>query len=232
MMRRIFLFILIAISFAGCASMKYRNAPWFEQIPSFNTQVVRVIPVPGSSFSAELTGWEHRDGMWYLMQGPWKAVVGEHGFAEFGEKQEGDKMTPMGIFPITRAFGRYLFCPSRLPYTRMTKNDIWIDDPASPKYNTLSKLPSDVSHEMMLRKDGLYDYGAVIGYNTNPVAQGKGSAIFLHVWRDGGKSPTAGCVAVSRTHMMELLSWLSKDREPVILLGQIEIEDKKNDDKK
>ena len=218
-----FLVVCIAVLLsAGCAALKYRNAPWFESIPSEHTQVLRVIPTGENAFSAEITGWEFRGGMWYLMQGPWAGVIGEKGFAALNAKREGDGKTPAGIFPVCRAFGSHMFCPSRLPYYRMTKKDVWIDDPESPDYNTHVKLPTTYSHEKMLRKDGLYDYGAVIEYNTEPVEQGAGSAIFLHVWRDNGNKPTAGCVAVSRCHMMRLLSWLDINRRPVILLGDNE----------
>ena len=226
-MRRIALLLVAVFVCAGCASLKYKyqNPPWFEAIPSENTQVVRVIPVAGSAFSAELTGWEFRDGMWYLMMGPWKAVVGERGFSALDAKSEGDKTTPSGLFPVRRAFGRYPFCPSRLPYMRMQEDHVWIDDPASPKYNTLARISGKTTYEKMLRDDGLYDYGAVIEYNTLDVQPGKGSAIFLHVWRADGTAPTAGCVAVSRLHMRELLSWLSVNRKPVVLLGPAGIED-------
>jgi L,D-peptidoglycan transpeptidase YkuD (ErfK/YbiS/YcfS/YnhG family) len=156
-------------------------------------------------------------------------VIGANGLAAEGEKREGDKKTPAGLFPLRRAFGRYMFCPSRLPYVRMSKNDIWIDDPSSPDYNTLVKGESTYSHEKMLRADGLYDYGVVIEYNTIDIEPNKGSAIFMHVWRDVD-SPTAGCVAVSRAHMMQMLSWLESAKKPAILLGEDLPEKKKSAD--
>jgi len=71
----------------------------------------------------------------------------------------------------------------------------------------------------MLRADGLYDAGAVIEYNTDPVVPGLGSAIFLHIWREDGAKPTAGCVALPEDRLRELLGWLDAEAAPVIFLG-------------
>jgi L,D-peptidoglycan transpeptidase YkuD (ErfK/YbiS/YcfS/YnhG family) len=55
--------------------------------------------------------------------------------------------------------------------------------------------------------DGLYDLVVVIGYNTDPVVPGRGSAIFLHVARPDF-SPTAGCIAIERDVLARLLGLL------------------------
>ena len=64
-------------------------------------------------------------------------------------------------------------------------------------YNRLVTLPYPAHHEEMWRTDGLYDVVVLIGYNTDPPAPGRGSAIFLHV-ACPDFSPTDGCIAVSR----------------------------------
>ena len=78
---------------------------------------------------------------------------------------------------------------------------------ADPRYNTLVPLPYPASHEELWRADGLYDVIVVIGYNTDPVIPGKGSAIFLHC-----ASPefagTEGCIAVAREVLVPLLGLL------------------------
>ena len=53
----------------------------------------------------------------------------------------------------------------------------------------------------------LYDLVVVIGYNTDPVVPGRGSAIFLHVAREDF-APTAGCVAIPREPLARLLGLL------------------------
>jgi L,D-peptidoglycan transpeptidase YkuD (ErfK/YbiS/YcfS/YnhG family) len=85
----------------------------------------------------------------------------------------------------------------------------WCDDPASPAYNRLVKLPFSGSHEEMWRADGLYDLVIVLGYNLSPRRKHRGSAIFLHCARDGFP-PTAGCIALRLGDLRRLLPRLSK----------------------
>ena len=155
------------------------------------------------------------------MLGPWPAVVGRNGIASLHEKKEGDGKTPSGAYPIVMAFGKEAVLKTGLVYRQTMDDDIWIDDSTSDQYNCWVKLPTKAaSYEKMRRKDGLYDLGAVIAYNIEPVVPGNGSAIFLHVWRDYGRKPTAGCVALDRGHLRRLLKWLRADKKPeVVILG-------------
>jgi L,D-peptidoglycan transpeptidase YkuD (ErfK/YbiS/YcfS/YnhG family) len=50
----------------------------------------------------------------------------------------------------------------------------------------------------------------VVGYNMNPTQPGAGSAIFLHIARPNF-SPTAGCIAVSRSVLLKLVGLLGAD---------------------
>jgi L,D-peptidoglycan transpeptidase YkuD (ErfK/YbiS/YcfS/YnhG family) len=75
-----------------------------------------------------------------------------------------------------------------------------------------------VSFEFLRRADHLYKWGIVIEYNTQPVIPGKGSAIFLHIWRQPGVA-TAGCVAMGEEQLVGLLQWLNPVKHPVIILG-------------
>jgi L,D-peptidoglycan transpeptidase YkuD (ErfK/YbiS/YcfS/YnhG family) len=96
---------------------------------------------------------------------------------------------------------------SGLRMTALQPDDGWVDDPADPNYNRPVKLPYPASHEEMWLADGLYDLVVVIGYNMEPVAPGRGSAIFLHVARPDF-SPTAGCIAIGREVLVGLLGLL------------------------
>jgi L,D-peptidoglycan transpeptidase YkuD (ErfK/YbiS/YcfS/YnhG family) len=80
----------------------------------------------------------------------------------------------------------------------------WCDDPADPLYNRAVRLPRGGRHEGMWRDDHLYDYVVVLGYNDRPPLRPFGSAIFLHLARDGYQ-PTEGCVAISLGAMRRLL---------------------------
>ena len=63
----------------------------------------------------------------------------------------------------------------------------------------------------------LYKYGAVINYNTNPIIKGKGSAIFLHIWRNENEV-TAGCVATSEKNLLTFIEMDGSLRKIHILL--------------
>ena len=58
----------------------------------------------------------------------------------------------------------------------------------------------------MLRSDGLFDHGFFLEHNLKD-EKGKGSCVFFHVWEEQDKA-TAGCTAMSRTHMKQVLSFL------------------------
>jgi L,D-peptidoglycan transpeptidase YkuD (ErfK/YbiS/YcfS/YnhG family) len=209
----------IAIIFSSCASLpSFRTSLILD--PSVERQFIEVIPSGNSIFTARLTAWTYTKGRWHAIMGPWPAVIGRNGFALSGSKIEGDGKTPSGLYPIGIAFGREAVLKTGLYYRQATERDLWVDDVLSPQYNQwVSGSAQASSYENMLRSDGLYDAGAVIEYNTSPVVAGKGSAIFIHIWRDRGAKPTAGCVALDGTRLRQLLSWLRADLKPVIVLG-------------
>jgi L,D-peptidoglycan transpeptidase YkuD (ErfK/YbiS/YcfS/YnhG family) len=126
------------------------------------------------------------------------------------DKTEGDHASPAGTFPLLYGFYRADRVPwpkTDLPLTPLQPNFGWCDAPADPHYNTLVTLPYPASAELLWRDDGLYDLIVAIGYNTDPVLPGKGSAIFLHVARPDF-SGTEGCIAVARDELVPLLGLL------------------------
>ena len=76
----------------------------------------------------------------------------------------------------------------------------WCDDPNSKHYNKIVNYPFKYSIEKLWRKDNIYDVIIIIDYNLNPVIKNKGSAIFLHIAKQGYK-PTNGCIAVSKKNI-------------------------------
>jgi L,D-peptidoglycan transpeptidase YkuD (ErfK/YbiS/YcfS/YnhG family) len=148
-----------------------------------------------------------------------ECTVGKKGIVREGLKEEGDGRTPNGIYRISRAFGYGPTLETGLIYKSVTAEDIWIDDPKSPDYNLWKTKPTQAqSYEELKRDDDLYEFAAVIEYNTNPVMPGKGSAIFLHVW-GGPDAPTAGCVALDRGNLIKLLKWLDVKKKPKIVIA-------------
>lgn len=153
--------------------------------------------------------------------GTWAEIRILNGFVGLNgvtaDKKEGDDKTPTGAFALDIAFGVGSNPGTRMPYRQMKHDDVWVDDPASALYNTLQQLPAEgrwLSAEVMVRNDHLYDYGIVIGYNTEAPVPGAGSAIFLHI----SETPTAGCVGMGREDLLQLLFWLDPVKNPVIVI--------------
>jgi L,D-peptidoglycan transpeptidase YkuD (ErfK/YbiS/YcfS/YnhG family) len=162
---------------------------------------------------------EKKDGTWTPVFGPVRVMAGPNGFAEVDGKREGDGRTPVGIYPLGLVFGYPSSVVSAMPYRRMTLQDIWVDDPDSPDYNHLKKRVETTarSFENMVLPDDRYKYGIVIEYNTKPVIPGRGSAIFLHIWKND-TTPTAGCVAMSEENILKLINWLDPAKKPLIVI--------------
>jgi len=182
-------------------------------------QALIVHPNPETIYQASLTAWEKTSGEWTQIFDSMPAVIGRNGMATLNEKREGDGRTPSGIYRLGTAFGYENNIDTKLSYRQVTENDHWVDDPESTQYNQwIIGPPEAKSFENLKRDDDLYKYAVVIEYNTSPIKQGEGSAIFLHVWRAPDK-PTAGCVAADEANVKRLLNWLDQSRQPVILLN-------------
>ncbi len=184
-------------------------------------QIIEIVPAAKNIFKATLIAWNYDRGLWRRACGPWPVVIGRNGLAGLHEKREGDGKTPSGVYPLETAFGQEKALRTGLTYRQVTGDDVWVDDMASVDYNRWVKKPTQAaSYENMRRTDGVYELGAVIEYNTQPVVPGLGSAIFIHIWRDRGRKPTAGCVALDRRRLRHLLAWLRADMHPTIILGK------------
>lgn len=147
----------------------------------------------------------------------WRCSVGAGGVRE--DKVEGDAATPAGIFPLRRILFRNdrLALPDvGLPARPIARHDGWCDDPRSPSYNRLVRVPNEWSHEQLWREDDLYDLLVVVGYNDDPPEGEWGSAIFLHVARPG-YSPTRGCIAFARDDLLELVALIGPRTRLTIL---------------
>lgn len=146
------------------------------------------------------------NGVLYFNEKEYSCALGKGGVR--AEKREGDGATPIGCFCIREIFYRPdKFCAppdSAFPTKALTEYDGWCDDVNTPEYNTHIKLPYDGSHEELWRGDHLYDIIVVLGYNDGPPIVGNGSAIFMHLARDG-YTPTAGCIALSKEDLVDIL---------------------------
>lgn len=143
------------------------------------------------------------DGAWYQVF----ACEGFIGANGLGKQVRGDRRTPVGIYHFTNAFGinpnpgvKYF------PYYQVDERYYWVGTGDHPYFNELvisSEVPPagfDGEHIIDYGLD--YHYVLSIDWNKekNPY---KGSAIFFHV--ESG-SPTAGCVSMPESNMIQLIT--------------------------
>jgi L,D-peptidoglycan transpeptidase YkuD (ErfK/YbiS/YcfS/YnhG family) len=58
-----------------------------------------------------------------------------------------------------------------------------------------------------------------IKHNAYPdIELGAGSAIFFHIWRDGGTQATAGCIAMPEEKLRSMLTWINPYLKPLFVL--------------
>ena len=122
-------------------------------------------------------------------------------------KREGDGGTPRGSFRMKRLWWRQdrISRPrTALPIRAIRAADAWSEDPADRRYNRPVQRKAGEPGDRLMRADDLYDLIIEIDHNDRPRVAGRGSAVFIHVARDGFK-PTAGCVALRRNDLLRLL---------------------------
>ena len=135
-----------------------------------------------------------------------------------GSKREGDNVTPKGTFKIVKIYyrsDRIKKISSKFRPIKIKKNMGWCDDPNSKNYNQLIKLPTKYGHEKLYKKNNVYDLIVVLNYNMNPIIKNKGSAIFIHVAKKKYKK-TAGCIALKKIHLLNLIKKIEKNTKVII----------------
>ncbi len=126
-------------------------------------------------------------------------------------KREGDGATPRGTFRLRRLWwrsDRHARPRTLLPIRRIAGDDGWCEDPADRHYNQPVKVPPGSKADRLARQDLLYDFIIELDHNTRPRVSGRGSAVFIHIARDGFR-PTAGCVALTMPALRRLITHLS-----------------------
>ena len=145
-----------------------------------------------------------------------KCALGKSGIGN--KKIEGDKITPRGTFDIIKIYyrsDRIKKLSSKFKLIRITKKMGWCDDPKSKKYNQLIKLPTKYSHEILYRRDNIYDLILVLNYNMKPTFKNKGSAIFIHI-KNGNFKKTKGCIAIKKDDLLKVTSEIQKNTKIII----------------
>lgn len=133
-------------------------------------------------------------------------------------KREGDGATPRGRFRLRQLWWRAdrMARPATLlPARRIGPQDAWCEDPADRRYNrALVIAPADAG-DRLRRADQLYDLIIEIDHNTRPRVTRRGSAVFVHIARPG-LAPTAGCVAMPKPRLRQLLARLGPKTRIII----------------
>lgn len=151
----------------------------------------------------------HADGRIEVGDRTLRCALGKAGVIAAADKREGDNRSPLGVWPIRSVLYRPDVYPkgpaTALPVQAIRQDDGWCDAPGDPAYNRPVKLPYPASAERLWRDDTVYDLIVVLGHNDDPPVPGLGSAIFLHLARDGYLG-TEGCVALARPDIEALLA--------------------------
>jgi len=149
----------------------------------------------------------HADGFAEWGAARMRCAIGRGGIVSAADATEGDGATPAGLWPMRTVYFRKDRVPvlkTKLLTVILASDDGWCDAPEDPAYNRFVRHPYGASAERLWRDDDVYDIIVVLGYNDDPVLPGKGSAIFLHLAREGFL-PSEGCVGLARRDLIEVL---------------------------
>jgi L,D-peptidoglycan transpeptidase YkuD (ErfK/YbiS/YcfS/YnhG family)/predicted deacylase len=137
-------------------------------------------------------------------------TIGAEGLVQASFKREGDKRTPVGVFPLRYGFFDLEALPDfprdlAFPFVPLSSGMIWEEEGAN--YNRLVFSREDERHAERLNRPRIghpFDVIVPIGFNDAVPETGRGSALFIHIAEEdmGG---TAGCIGVPREHMLELV---------------------------
>jgi L,D-peptidoglycan transpeptidase YkuD (ErfK/YbiS/YcfS/YnhG family) len=129
------------------------------------------------------------------------------------QKLEGDGRAPAGLFGLGDVTGYDAVAPPdlTLAYRAATPSLRCVDDGnAAQYYNQIVDAPDGKapwsSDEKMRRQDELYRFTVFVRHNDARVP-GRGSCVFLHVWRRPG-APTVGCTAMALPSLRALLPFI------------------------
>jgi L,D-peptidoglycan transpeptidase YkuD (ErfK/YbiS/YcfS/YnhG family) len=239
----------------ACASLLLLSAALSAQVKKTEPPAVK-IPFTKSLQAVVVTtnGWDTINGTaalyerknanadWKRMGDSFPVVIGRNGLAWAdllnGEiemtkiKQEGDGNSPAGLFPLISSFGTSTKPEAvTLPYTKLDKFTECVDDVKSHFYNRIVNRMQVgnfdwKSSEKMLEIMPQYELGVFVAHNTYPVEPGRGSCIFLHVWKDANTG-TAGCTAMERSNLERLVAWLQPTKVPYLMQMPSDVYDKR-----
>ncbi len=220
--------MIFAILQSGAAQEKW-------QLPATTTQLIVVITESDTAYTGICQTMEKSDHHWRTTKASFPVVIGKNGLGwgrglhpvvadGMAEKREGDGKSPAGVFRLSAVFGVQpldSLMPLAMPYVHVTELLECIDDVNSKYYNRL--VDNDTvaavdwhSSEKMLKIGEQYALGVFVDHNVDPAIPGAGSCIFLHIWKSAA-SPTVGCTAMASENIAELVGWLDRAAQPLLI---------------
>lgn len=157
------------------------------------------------TFSVRTRPGNRQQGLALIRSRTYACALGAAGIRVY--KREGDGSTPAGCWKLLGVLYRADRMPrpvTALPVNAISASDGWCDAPNDRNYNSPVKLPYPRSAEEMWREDSIYDIVVVLDHNTRPRKRCRGSAVFIHLAREG-YSPTQGCIALGEQDLRMLL---------------------------
>jgi L,D-peptidoglycan transpeptidase YkuD (ErfK/YbiS/YcfS/YnhG family) len=180
------------------------SLPTVDWVTNLNVanQTNQLIIVAASGTSATVSmHTKGADGVW-VQNLTTNGYVGAGGV---GQASEYATCSPRGVWGFTCAFGNQPNPGTALGYTQVDDTYYWVDDVNSAYYNrfvTTREVAADWSSAEHISGCGsVYNYVLALNYNADCIP-GNGSAFFLHC--SSGK-PTAGCVSVPESVMIQIL---------------------------
>lgn len=229
---RIFTLILILTSFSVMISAQVKT-PEKKVIYKYSDALQAVV-VTTKNWSAvqgnaQLLERKTTKSVWKAVGKSFPVVVGVNGLAWSDDanmkaeahphKVEGDGKAPAGIFMLNSAFASSEQ-NVKLPFTKLAESTECVDDVKSNHYNKIVdkyKIGNYdwKSSEKMLAVGQQYELGVFVAHNSEQI-KGKGSCIFLHIWKDAN-SGTAGCTAMERANIEKIFAWIDNKKNPVLI---------------
>ena len=211
-------------------------------VPTNCTQAIIGIADGWNSSQVTLSFVEKNSkGEWVRVLGPYQGRLGRNGLIwglglhsnarGASIKKEGDGRSPAGVFDIGGLWVTHktpVKHHSSIPYVKVGPNDLWITNTNDARYyNRHVRLDHPAKTEWELKEqmrqtDYPHSIKMLICHNTperkGGVQVGRGSSIFFHIWRNEGKSPTAGCTSMEEKNLRTIIARLNPQRHPVYIL--------------
>lgn len=185
---------------------------WVRALPSADT-ASQMLTVVGEDVPNAAVSLHEKDS-----SGTWREILSTYGYIGregIGKTEEGDALTPAGVFHFTEAFGIEPDPGCEIPYHQVDEYDYWsCDQRPGYAYNHLVNLADypdldTESSEHLIDCTGFYEYCLNISWNEEGVP-GMGSAIFLHCINPD-MPYTEGCVAIPEEDMIQVMQRVHPD---------------------